>query len=265
MDNLFVCVKAAWEAPSAEQKIALTRQAQQALQADALALDPVSTGLPGLAPGRPARPQLVHPRQLQRRSLHTAAGRRVLVHALADIEFNAINLALDAVCRFQNLPRAYYADWLRVAVEESGHFQLLQARLHELELAYGDLPAHDGLWDMARRTAHDPLARMALVPRVLEARGLDVTPGMIKQLTASGDTETSRILGIILTDEIQHVAIGSRWFEFLCQQRGLEPVAEFKRLIDTHFHGQLRGPFNREARLQAGFSGAELDELNQGQ
>ena len=118
---------------------------------------------------------------------------------------------------------------------------------------------------MARRTAHDPLARMALVPRVLEARGLDVTPGMIKQLTASGDTETSRILGIILTDEIQHVAIGSRWFEFLCQQRGLEPVAEFKRLIDTHFHGQLRGPFNREARLQAGFSGAELDELNQGQ
>lgn len=262
MDNLFLRVKAAWEASTGEQKIALTRQVQQDLLAGTLARDPVPSGLPGLLPGRPARPQLVHPRQLQRRSLHTAAGRRVLVHALAHIEFNAINLALDVICRFQNLPLAFYADWLQVAVEESGHFQLLQARLHELGLAYGDLPAHDGLWDMARRTAHDPLARMALVPRVLEARGLDVTPGMIKQLTASGDTETSRILGIILNDEIQHVAIGSRWFEFLCKQRNLEPAAEFKRLIEIHFHGQLRGPFNREARLKAGFSSMELDDLN---
>jgi len=261
VDNLFAQAKTAWDAVLPEQKIALTEATQRAWQVGDLALTSRVACQPDLEPGRPDRPRLVHPRQLKRRSLHTTAGRQALLHALTHIEFNAINLALDAVCRFQYLPTDYYNDWLRVAAEESYHFQLLRTRLNELGRDYGDLPAHDGLWEMARRTAHDPLIRMALVPRVLEARGLDVTPGMIAQLQAVGDTATADILAIILRDEIQHVAIGSRWFEYLCAQRELEPAVEFRRLIDAYYHGQLRGPFNRTARLQAGFSAVELDEL----
>ena len=247
-------------AKSIEEKIARTATLQQAWLEGSLVASP-QEALPDLEPGRPEHPRLVHPRQLKRRSLHTEGGRRALIHALTHIEFNAINLALDAVCRFQTLPAEYYTDWLQVAVEESRHFQLLRERLHELGMNYGDLPAHDGLWDMARRTAHDPLARMALVPRVLEARGLDVTPGMIGQLQTHGDAATAAILEIILRDEIGHVAIGSRWFGFLCRQRGLEAETTFHELVDQYFHGQLRGPFNRPARLQAGFSSPELDAL----
>jgi uncharacterized ferritin-like protein (DUF455 family) len=215
------------------------------------------------APGRPRRPQLVAPRQLPRRGINSKAGRAALVHAVAHIEFNAINLAWDAVYRFRDMPRQYYDDWVRVAEEEAYHFSLLRERLRDLGYDYGDFAAHNGLWAMAEETAHDVLVRMALVPRVLEARGLDVTPGMIARLRRAGDEETVALLEIILRDEIGHVEIGSRWFRWLCGERAMAPESTFRELIGRYMKGQLKGPFHRDARLQAGFSEGELAALEQ--
>ena len=184
------------------------------------------------------------------------------MHAIAHIEFNAINLAWDAVYRFRGMPAQFYADWVGVAADEARHFQLLSARLTELGAAYGDFDAHDGLWDMATKTADSCLARMAMVPRVLEARGLDVTPGMIVRLRSVGDDATADILAIILNEEVAHVAAGSHWFRWCCERDGLQPDDEFARLIALHARGSLRGPFNREARLAAGFAVTELDQLD---
>ena len=212
-------------------------------------------------PGRPARPLLVSPRELPKRGFNTEAGRAALIHAVAHIEFNAINLAWDAVYRFRDMPAQYYSDWVRVADEEAYHFSLLQERLQSLGYDYGDFAAHNGLWEMARDTAHDVLVRMALVPRVLEARGLDVTPGMMARLRGAGDEETVGLLEIILRDEIGHVAIGTHWFRFLCEQRGVEPGPTFHELIGQYMKGRIKGPFHRDARLQAGFSEKELAAL----
>ncbi|MFP4208728.1 MAG: ferritin-like domain-containing protein [Wenzhouxiangella sp.] len=215
----------------------------------------------GLTCGRPVRPEMVPPTQLPRRSLGTLAGRQALVHAIAHIEFNAINLGLDAALRFPGMPDDYYRDWLRVAADEARHFAMLNTRLGELGIGYGDLPAHNGLWEMAEKTAHDVLVRMALVPRVLEARGLDVTPGMIERLAAVGDHQTVALLEVILEEEEAHVAIGSRWFRSLCAERGLAPEATFRSLLEDYFSAPLRGPFNLDARQRAGFSAEELDQL----
>ncbi|MCK8514844.1 ferritin-like domain-containing protein [Methylonatrum kenyense] len=212
-------------------------------------------------PGRPSRPELVAPRELVQRNLSSLEGRAALVHAIAHIEFNAINLALDAVYRFRDMPRNYYGDWLRVAAEEANHFRMLRSRLHQLDYDYGEFPAHNGLWEMCIDTAHDVLVRMALVPRVLEARGLDVTPGMIERLQGAGDGDTVALLEVILAEEEGHVAIGSHWFRHCCDQRGLEPEATFRDLLQRYMRGRLRGPFNRPARLVAGFSEAEMDAL----
>lgn len=209
-------------------------------------------------PGRPEKPELVPPQRVLRRSVATVEGRAILIHALAHIEFNAINLALDAVYRFRTLPAAYYGDWLRVAEEEARHFELLRAHLRSLDHEYGDFPAHNGLWEMALKTAHDPLPRMALVPRLLEARGLDVTPKMRAGLEEVGDVAAAAILDIILRDEIGHVLIGDRWFRHLCQERGLEPEPTFADLLHAYRAPLPRPPFNMVARLAAGFGADEL-------
>lgn len=211
------------------------------------------------APGRPQVPVLVDTRDLPRRRLGSAAGRLALVHSLAHIEFNAINLALDAVYRFRFQPNGYIEDWLRVASDEGIHFLLLNERLKTLGGFYGQLPAHDGLWDMARRTEHDVLVRMALVPRILEARGLDVAPPMIEKLRHLQDHETADILQRIYTDEITHVAIGNRWFKSVCDVRALDGTAVFRDLLKGANSGFLQSPYNRQARLDAGFNEAELD------
>ncbi len=213
------------------------------------------------APGAPARPELVSPHQVPRRRADSAAGRAALVHALAHIEFNAINLALDAAHRFAGMPRAYYDDWLRVAGEEAVHFGLLNAHLASLGHDYGDFPAHRGLWDMALKTAHDPLVRMALVPRVLEARGLDATPRIVDKLRVVEDRRLIEILAVVERDEIGHVAIGNRWYRWLCEQRGVDPAATFRRLLREYDAPPLKPPFNLAARRQAGFSESELDWL----
>jgi len=214
-------------------------------------------------PGRPPRPILVPPREVPQRGLGTVEGRAGLLHALAHIEFNAINLAWDAVYRFREMPVAFYTDWARVAREEAFHFQLLCGCLQELGYAYGDFNAHNGLWEMACKTAHDPLVRMALVPRVLEARGLDVTPGILERLRNSGDAGAVEALEIILHDEVGHVEIGSRWFRYLCERRGLAPEATFARLLNEYMRGQVKQPFHYEARRQAGFNEREMQYLEQ--
>lgn len=211
-------------------------------------------------PGRPARPQLVDPAKLPRRRLGSPEGRAALIHAVAHIEFNAINLALDAAFRFREMPERFILEWLSVAADEARHFRLLEGRLGELGYAYGEFPAHDGLWEMARKTAHSCLARMALVPRVLEARGLDVTPGMIARLREAGDERTVAILEVILEEEVRHVAIGSEWFRQCCQHAGVAPVPTFLELLETYF-GKPRAPFNVDARLLAGFTREEIDAL----
>ncbi len=215
------------------------------------------------APGRPTRPLLVPVSQLKQRKLTTEAGRVSLIHAIAHIEFNAINLALDAVYRFRGMPDAYYQDWLQVASEEAFHFSLLEKRLHEKGYAYGDMAAHNGLWESCIKTEHDVMVRMALVPRVLEARGLDVTPGMMQRLQQAGDSKTVDILKIILQDEVGHVRIGSHWFYYCCEQRQLDPQATFMSLIKQYMQGGVRGPFNEKARRQAGFSDSELSMLKE--
>ena len=214
-----------------------------------------------VAPGRPARPVLVHPRDLPRRRPGSPEGRLALIHAIAHIEFNAINLALDAVWRFRGMPRDYCGDWLQVAAEEAKHFSLLEARLEALGHRYGDLPAHNGLWDMALRTAHDPLHRMALVPRVMEARGLDVTPGMIRRFRELGDVSTAEVLEVILAEEVGHVAAGTRWFRYLCRQRRLAPEATYFALLGDYLGDDIRCPLHLDARRAAGFSDSELERL----
>jgi len=214
-------------------------------------------------PGRPARPVLVSPRAVPQRPVNTKKGRAALIHALAHIEFNAINLALDAAYRFRGLPREYYSDWLKVAAEEAYHFTLLRDHLRTLGYDYGDFPAHNGLWEMAVKTAHDPLHRMALVPRVLEARGLDASPAIMKKLEASGDARAVEILIIIQRDEIGHVAIGNRWYRYLCDERGLDPIATFRELLKQYGSMRLRRPFDEVARRDAGFTEQEMRMLNE--
>ncbi|MCO1381853.1 ferritin-like domain-containing protein [Burkholderia multivorans] len=231
-------------------------QAGQAAIASSLALPE-----PADLPGRPARPPLVEPRRLERRSMRSPEGRAVLLHALAHIEFNAINLALDAVWRFAGQLDAFYADWLKVAAEEAYHFTLLADRLAAFGHAYGDFPAHNGLWEMCERTKDDVLARMALVPRTLEARGLDASPPIRARLAQAGDHVSAAILDVILRDEIGHVAIGNRWFRHLCAAAGRDPVPTYRLLAEQYRAPRLRGPFNFDARRSAGFEPAELDEL----
>lgn len=209
----------------------------------------------------PSFPKLVDPAQLPRRGLASESGRIALLHALAHIEFYAIQLAWDILYRFRGLPEPFYKDWLTVAAEEALHFSMLRARLQELGSDYGSLSAHRGLWDVAMDTADDLLARLALVPRTLEARGLDVTPGMIKKLLQVGDSSSAEILKRILHDEIGHLAIGSKWFKTICEQRGLDPRTTYFDWVQRVLKGKIHGPINHELRRQAGFDEHELERL----
>ncbi|HEX7324013.1 MAG TPA: ferritin-like domain-containing protein [Rhodanobacteraceae bacterium] len=259
MPHLFAVARHCLDCTAPDAKVALTQAAYAALQAGDLALlDDGIAPMPIDAPGRPARPRLVLPRDVPQRGLGSVEGRAALVHAVAHIEFNAINLAWDAVYRFRGMPDGYYRDWVSIAHDEARHFTLLTTRLAELGHAYGDFDAHNGLWQMAIKTSGSCLARMALVPRVLEARGLDVTPGMMRRLRGVGDDATADILAIILREEVPHVAAGTRWFRWCCARERRDPDATFAVLLAEYVPGGLRGPFNLEARRAAGFGAAEL-------
>ncbi len=243
---------------SAEDKVQLTFTTAKAWQQRALSRQPHQPVLRLEQPGRPEKPELVPPRDLVRRKVSSKAGHAALIHSICHIEFNAINLAWDAVYRFQDMPEQFYDDWVKVAAEEAQHFQLLSRHLQSLGYHYGDFPAHNGLWESALETAHDPMIRMALVPRVLEARGLDVTPGIVKKLKDIDDRAAVDILAIIHCDEIGHVAAGTRWFRYLCQQRKLDSEATFRQLIEQYMKGVLRGPYDHDVRKKAGFTEEEL-------
>ncbi|MES2413321.1 MAG: ferritin-like domain-containing protein [Pseudomonadota bacterium] len=245
------------------QKASLTR----ALQAEAPSLL-ISPGTrmaePVGLPGTPDQPDLRSHLDVPKRSPFTAEGLAALIHSVTHIEFNAINLALDAIWRFEGMPHAYYRDWLQVASEEAVHFSLLRDLLQSMGHDYGDFPAHTGLWDMTEKTVGDVLARMALVPRTLEARGLDATPPMQAKLRRVGTPDAMRavnILDVILRDEIGHVAIGNHWYRHLCAQRQLEPVATYRRVSEQYGAPRLKGPLNLDARRHAGFSEEELLQL----
>ncbi|HSX63723.1 MAG TPA: ferritin-like domain-containing protein [Pseudoxanthomonas sp.] len=262
--SLFEAARRCLDAASVDDKVGLTQAYASEFAAGGLVIpDDAPPPQPIAMPGRPSRPALVHPRELPRRGLGSQAGRAAFIHAIAHIELNAIDLAWDAVYRFRGLPNAFYADWVAVANDESRHFMLLRERLRDFGFDYGDFDAHNGLWEMTEKTAHDGLARMALVPRVLEARGLDVTPGMIVKLRALGDDATADILEIILREEVAHVAAGSRWFRWYCEHAGIEPRARFRELLKEYAGGYLHGPFNVEARLLAGFDEDEMAALSQ--
>ena len=262
MTSIFTAARACLDAASPDDKPTLTHAMAEAFARGELAIDAdAPPPEPIRMPGRPERPLLVHPRDLPRRGFGSKEGRAAFIHAVAHIEFNAIDLAWDAVYRFRGMPDAYYADWVSVANDEARHFKILRVRLQELGHDYGDFGAHNGLWEMAEKTAGSGLARMALVPRVLEARGLDVTPGMIVKLHSLGDTVTAGILETILREEVAHVAAGSRWFRWHCERGGVEPRARFRELLREHATGVLHKPFNTEARLEAGFDLEELEAL----
>jgi len=258
--SLFTAARECLLADSLDDKVALTHAYAERWREGDLSNSP-TTDAPITQPGRPALPKLISPRDLPRRKLSDPKGHACLIHAIAHIEFNAIDLAWDAVHRFQAMPRDYYSDWIRVADEEARHFTLLSNHLLSMDYCYGDFPAHNGLWDMAQQTADDVMVRMALVPRVLEARGLDVTPGMMKRLEAIGDHRGAEILNVIWQDEVGHVEIGTRWFHFACEQRGLNADKTFAALIAQYIPEKVRGPFDHNTRKKAGFSEWELDFL----
>jgi len=241
------------------QKAALARELDPF---DAVGADEAIAEPEGI-PGRPARPSLVPHTQVKQRGIGTPEGLAALMHALAHIEFNAINLAADLTWRFAGMPDEFYLDWMKVAREEAYHFGLLADRLVELGFAYGDFPAHDALWTMAEKTKHDILARIALVPRTLEARGLDASPAIRNKLVSVGDKRGAEILDIILRDEVGHVAIGNHWYRWLCERDGLDPIAHYRVLYRKHEAPRLRAPFNLEARALAGFTDEELKALDE--
>ncbi len=258
--ELFSACLAALNEPEPAKKCVLAEALYQAWLAGGVGMD---EGVPvAIAePGRPDKPVLVPPRDVPRRKITAAIGRAALLHAIAHIEFNAINLALDAAYRFRGMPREFYGDWLKVAAEEALHFSLVRGHLQSLGYDYGDFVAHNGLWEMAMKTAHDPLVRMALVPRVLEARGLDAQPAIAGKFKSVKDQRAVEILGVIERDEIGHVAIGSRWFLHLCEQRGLEPLETFRKLLKQYDAPPLKPPFNIPGRKAGGFSEAEISWL----
>ncbi|WP_374407530.1 ferritin-like domain-containing protein [Hydrogenophaga sp.] len=243
---------------------ALDSLADDAARAHALRTDAVLAPGTAALPGRPVQPRLVPPVDVPQRSPFTPDGLAALLHAVCHIEFNAINLALDAVWRFAAMPADFYRDWLRVADEEATHFHLLRDILLSLGHDYGDFPAHDGLWEMCVKTQDDITARMALVPRTLEARGLDATPLIQARLRKVGTPAALRaveVLDIILRDEIGHVAIGNRWYGWLCERQRLDPIAHYRLLARSHHAPRLKPPINESARRAAGFSQQELDYL----
>lgn len=239
-----------------DEKVCVTQETARLWAARQLSYSSGKVPSAPVRPGRPDRPELLPPTMVPKRPLKSSRGRKALVHAIAHIELNAIDLALDVVLRFarQNMPRSFYDGWMRVAFEEAKHFTLLRGRLREMDADYGDLPAHDGLWEAAGETGGDIIARLAIVPLVLEARGLDVTPPLVEKLIELGDQKTADIFNIIYEDEKGHVAVGAKWFRFLCQKNGLDPNETFNHLVRQHFRGTLKPPFNDRARAANGLT-----------
>lgn len=261
--HLFAIAERCLLAGEVDKLLDLTHHAARLQRNGRLNLEPLSAIMPIGETRFPARPQLMLPRDMPRRKLDTVLGKAAFFHALAHIEFVAIYLAWDIIYRFPGLPDAFYLDWLKIADEEAQHFALIRQHLQQYEIDYGDLPAHSGLWWHAQDTAEDILARLAIVPRCMEARGLDVTPEMIRKFAQFNDPASVAILTRIFEDEIGHVERGSFWFNLLAEQAGLVAEEAFKALLLGFYKGKPKGPFNREVRIIAGFTNNEIDWLEE--
>lgn len=262
MKNVFKFAEACLQGIAIDEKLALTHQAWHLFENNQLSFRSELPVLPITQVRFPDKPVLLPPRDMPKRKIGSPEGVAAFFHAIAHVEFVAIYLAWDLLYRFRGLPEQFYQDWLKVADEEAQHFELIRLHLKTLKVNYGDLPAHNGLWDHAKDTADDLLARLAMVPRCMEARGLDVTPAIIAKFKNVGDDASVILLERILTDEVGHVERGSYWFKWVCEQQGFEPEAKYRQLIKQYYQGgKPKGPFNREMRIIAGFSNAELDWL----
>ncbi len=262
LTNLFEFAEVCLFHTDIDEKMAFTHQAKQMMDEGRLSFSSNMPVLPIELVKFPDKPELMAPRNMPKRKLNSVEGLAAFFHAIAHIEFIAIYLAWDLLYRFRGLPEQFYRDWLKIADEEAQHFELIRLHLLNMNTAYGDFPAHSGLWDHANDTAEDLLARLALVPRCMEARGLDVTPAMIEKFKLIGDEASVKLLTRILTDEVGHVERGSYWFKFVCQQQGLEVEAKYQQTLTGYYKGKKpKGPFNRELRIIAGFSNTELDWL----
>lgn len=242
--------------PDLDEKTELAQETARRWHARRLSLrSPLDPELPE-RPGRPEKPLLVPPKATEKRSLHTLPGRIAMLHALAHIELNAVDLALDIVARFASepVPHSFFDGWMRVAFEEAKHFRMVRERMQALGADYGDMPAHDGLWQAAHSTRNDLTARLAVVPLILEARGLDVTPSLQEKMRETGDIDSADVLKVIYEDEKGHVAVGAKWFRFLCAREKKDPAATFKQLVRANFRGALKAPFNDVARAEAGLT-----------
>ncbi len=258
-DSLFYLAYRCLTECCVQLKIDSSRQLADRVAQGSIKLDPYHYS--ACKPGRPDYPELISPKNLPKRKLSTPEGQAAMIHSFAHIEFNAINLVWDLICRFQEMPMEFYQDWAKVASEETQHFELLSGRLAELGYRYGDLPAHDGLWQMAEDTGHDLILRLGVVPRILEARGLDVTPDLIRRFKEINDYKTAKILDTIYKEEIGHVHTGTKWFRFACQMQDKNAEDEFRNILSS-FMPRSPGKLNHAARKKAGFSQIELEYIN---
>lgn len=244
-----------------EKKLELSRLNAEKILSGKVQIKPLAKESTIIPPGKPEKPVLISPKKVPKRNIKTMEGRAAMIHSFAHIEFNAINLAWDLMFRFQDMPDEFYSDWARVALEETKHFMLLRKRLQGMNYDYGDFPAHNGLWKIAEDTAHDILLRLAVVPRILEARGLDVTPDIINRFQEIDDDETVSILILILKEEIGHVQVGTRWYRYICEKYKKDPDSTFRKIIDEYAPSNKTKKINKDARLSAGFSQSELDYI----
>lgn len=256
--NIYAFTHALLQETDADTKVSGAKRLHENILDDRIVFDhdyPVYDEVIGALP---TKVKLVSPREVERRRLYSPDGKAAMLHAICHIEYNAINIALEAVYRFRDMPVAYYHDWITVAAEEAYHYRLLRTHLNAYGYEYGDFTAHNSLWEMTEKTKQDVLHRMALVPRLLEARGLDVTPEIAKKLLRANDTIAYEILSIIFHDEINHVRVGNRWYAFVCEQRSLCPIETFSQLLAHYAPTYIRGPISHQARLRAGFKNSEL-------
>lgn len=263
MTDIFSCIEKALHTSSVEKTLEMTRLAHKLIQENGFSEPDKREVQPISQVAFPAEPQCIPPRELPRRRLGSVAGKRSFIHAIAHIEFNAIKLALDIAYRFTGMPAQFYRDWVYVANDECKHFQMLCEHLKNYDCAYGDLPSHDGLWSMAVKTDKDLLSRLSLVPRYLEARGLDVTPAMLDKFNAQKDTASAAVLEVILEDEVTHVAYGTKWMDYVCAEEGIYREDIFFENIEHYLKGQILGPFNKPLRRRAGFTENELNKLEE--
>ena len=263
VDNIFTIAETCLHHTDISEKLKLTHHARELAMKNQLSFNEAGSVQAITETKFPDKPLLLAPRDMPKRRINSSSGKAAFFHALAHIEFVAIYLAWDILYRFRGLPVEFYQDWLQVADEEAQHFSLIRNHLLEMGCDYGDLPAHSGLWEHAEDTAVGVLARLAIVPRCMEARGLDVTPQMIEKFKKQGDMQSVNLLTRVLEDEVGHVKIGSFWFKTLCQQQGFEHQQKYRELIEKFYNGKPKGPFNRELRIIAGFSNAEIDWLEE--